>query len=54
MKTRGRTAWLEWLGWGMVCVLLALWQTSAWQGRWTSHYLGAGELEGWLWRYWWL
>ncbi len=54
MKTRRRTSWLEWLGWGMVCVLLALWQTSAWQGRWTTHYLGAGELEGWLWRYWWL
>jgi hypothetical protein len=54
VKARHRIAWWEWLGWGMVCVLLALWQTSAWQGRWGSHYLGSGELEGWLWRYWWL
>lgn len=39
---------------GAACLGLALWQTSAWTGRWSSHYLGGGELEGWLWRYWWL
>lgn len=54
MNLKRRLSLSEWLGWGGLCVLLALWQTSAWQGRWTTHYLGAGELEGWLWRYWWL
>jgi len=44
VKTKRRILGLEWLVWGTVCLLLALWQTSAWQGRWTTHYLGAGEL----------
>ena len=33
---------------------LALWQAGSLWGRWTTHYLGGGELEGWLWRYWWM
>lgn len=44
----------EWLAVVAGFLGLALWQASALAGRWTTHYLGAGELEGWLWRYWWM
>ena len=45
--------WDAWLA-AAACLALALWQTSAWSGFWSTQYLGGGELEGWLWRYWWL
>lgn len=49
-----RSRFWEWLAVVAGFTALALWQTSSLFGRWTTHYLGGGELEGWLWRYWWM
>jgi len=51
---RRRAIGLELLAVVGACLGLALWQTGACQGRWSTHYLGGGELEGWLWRFWWM
>lgn len=38
-----------------ICALGIAWQElRVLDGRWSECYAGAGELEGWLWRYWWM
>ncbi len=39
----------------LICALGIAWQElRVLDGRWSECYAGAGELEGWLWRYWWM
>ncbi|MBM3461365.1 MAG: hypothetical protein FJX76_04620 [Armatimonadetes bacterium] len=45
--------------WGTVAaaaifLVLALWIVSPVWSRFTTAYVGGGELEGWIWRYWWM
>ncbi len=35
----------------LACGIIPLWQVLSRMG---SHYIGRGELEGWLWRFWWM
>ncbi len=38
-----------------ICALGVAWQElRVLDGKWSECYAGAGELEGWLWRYWWM
>lgn len=53
MKTRLRQGfWPVFVG--VFLVAASFWQLSAVFGAWDTSYLGSGELEGWLWRYWWM
>lgn len=45
---------LEAVGVVAAFLALALWQAWSLEGRWTTHFLGSGEVEGWVWRYWWM
>lgn len=38
----------------LVFLVAACWCLQGTLGRWTTAYTGGSELEGWLWRYWWM